>query len=124
MCSTVTTELAHALRAPHAALFRYEPDGTAVLLAVHDDSGEQSTMVGERFLPEGDNAATRVLREGRTAPIVVDGREWGVAVVSSFRTQPFPPDTEARLADFANSWRWRSRTRRPSRISPRPGRGS
>jgi len=24
-----------------------------------------------------------------------------VAVVSSFRTQPFPPDTEARLADFA-----------------------
>ena len=99
--STVTTELAHALRAPHAALFRYEPDGTAVLLAVHDDSGEQSTMVGERFLLEGDNAATRVLREGRTAPIVVDGREWGVAVVSSFRTQPFPPDTEARLADFA-----------------------
>ena len=77
--STVTTELAHALRAEHAALFRYEADGTSVLVA---DSGGRSTSVG------------------RTAPIVVDGKEWGVAVVSSSRAQPFPPDTEARLADF------------------------
>ena len=78
--TTVTTELAHALRAEHAALFRYETDGTAVLVA---ESGGRSTSVG------------------RTAPIVVDGQQWGVAVVSSSRAQPFPPDTEARLADFA-----------------------
>ena len=38
-CLTVTTELANALRAEHAALFRYEPDGRAVLVAVHDESG-------------------------------------------------------------------------------------
>jgi signal transduction histidine kinase len=98
--STVTTELAHALRSQHAALFRYEPDGTAVLVAAHDESGVQPMSVGERFLLDGDNVATRVLREGRTAPIVVDGRKWGVAVVSSSRAQPFPPDTEARLTDF------------------------
>ncbi len=99
--STVTTELAHALRSEHAALFRYEPDGTAVLVAAHDESGAQPMSVGERFLLDGDNVATTVLREGRTAPIVVDGRKWGVAVVSSSRAQPFPPDTEARLTDFA-----------------------
>jgi signal transduction histidine kinase len=78
--STVTTELAHALSAEHAALFRYEADGTAVLVA---ESGGRTASFG------------------RTAPIVVDGQRWGIAVVSSSRVQPFPHDTEARLADFA-----------------------
>jgi signal transduction histidine kinase len=82
--STVTTELAHIFRARHAALFRYEPDGTAVLVAAH-----------------ARDVATRVLREGRIAPIVVDGKKWGVAVVGSCHAQPFPVDTEARLTDFA-----------------------
>jgi signal transduction histidine kinase len=77
--STVTTELAHALSAEHAALFRHEADGTAVLVA---QSGGQPMSVR------------------RIAPIVVDGHVWGVAVVSSSRAQPLPPDTEARLADF------------------------
>jgi signal transduction histidine kinase len=101
--STVTTELAHALHAGRTALFRYEPDGTAVLVAAHDESGVQSMSmsVGEHFSLAGDNVAARVLREGRIAPIVVDGKEWGVAVVSSSHAQPFPADTEARLTDFA-----------------------
>jgi signal transduction histidine kinase len=85
--ATVTKELAYALRAQQAALFRYELDGTAVLVSAHDESG-------------GD-VADAVPRGGRTAPIVVDGQEWGVAVVSSSRAQPFPADTETRLADFA-----------------------
>ncbi len=85
--STVTTELAHALGAHQAALFRYEADRSAVLVAVHDESG--------------DGVAATILREGRSAPIVVDGQEWGVAVVSSSQSQPFPAETEARLADFA-----------------------
>ncbi|MFG1933306.1 DUF4118 domain-containing protein [Mycobacterium sp. NPDC048908] len=85
--ATVTKELAYALRAQKAALFRYELDGSAVLVAAHDDSG-------------GD-VAEAVLRDGRTAPIMVDGQEWGVAAVSSSRAQPFPAETEARLADFA-----------------------
>jgi signal transduction histidine kinase len=87
--SIVTTELAHALRAECAALFRYEPDDTAVLVAAHDESGVQPLSVGEHFSGEG-----------RTAPIVVDGKEWGVAAVSSSRAQPFPLDTEARLTGF------------------------
>jgi signal transduction histidine kinase len=99
--STVTTELAHALRVTHSALFRYEPDGSAVLVAVHDKSSVQPMSVGENFSLSGDDGAARVLREGRVAPIVVDGQEWGVAVVSSSVAQPFPADTEARLMDFA-----------------------
>jgi signal transduction histidine kinase len=99
--STVTTELAHALRVTHTALFRYEPDGSAVLVAVHDKSNVQPMSVGEHFSLSGDDVAAKVLREGRVAPIVVDGQEWGVAVVSSSPAQPFPTDTEARLMDFA-----------------------
>ena len=98
---TVTTELAHALRVRHTALFRYEPDGSAVLVAVHDKSSAQPMSVGEHFSISGDDAAARLLREGRVAPIVVDGQEWGVAVVSSSPAQPFPAETEARLMDFA-----------------------
>jgi signal transduction histidine kinase len=99
--STVTTELAHALRAGHTALFRYGPDGTAVLLAVHDESCAKPMSVGEHFSLPGDNVAARVLRAGRIAPIVVDGQEWGVAVVSSCHNQPFPAEPEDRLRDFA-----------------------
>ena len=80
--STVTTELARALRAEHAALFRYEPDGTAVQIAAHDE-------------------ASGPLASSRTVPIIVDGKEWGIAEVSSSRAQPFPLETEARLTDFA-----------------------
>jgi signal transduction histidine kinase len=99
--STVTTELAHALRVTHTALFRYEPDGSAVLVAVHDKSSVQPMSVGEHFSLSGDDVAAKVLREGRVAPIVVDGQEWGVAVVSSSPAQPFPADSEARLMNFA-----------------------
>ena len=84
--ATVTKELAHALRTHQAALFRYELDGSVVLVGAYDESG-------------ADVEETALLY-GRTAPIVVDGQDWGVAVVCSTRAQPFPPDAEARLADF------------------------
>jgi signal transduction histidine kinase len=35
------------------------------------------------------------------APISVDGRVWGMAVVGSSRSAPLPPDTEERIGDFA-----------------------
>jgi signal transduction histidine kinase len=40
------------------------------------------------------------VRSGVGVPIVVDGRLWGAAVVRSL--QPLPPDTEARVGDFAD----------------------
>jgi signal transduction histidine kinase len=42
------------------------------------------------------------LRSGVGAPIVVEGRVWGVAIIVSSRPAPLPPDTEAWVADFAD----------------------
>jgi signal transduction histidine kinase len=35
------------------------------------------------------------------APVLVDGRVWGTAVVASSQPEPLPTDTEARIGDFA-----------------------
>jgi GAF domain-containing protein len=40
-------------------------------------------------------------RSGVGAPIIVDGRLWGAAIVGFSRPEPPPPDTEDRLTDFA-----------------------
>src|SRR4029077_17621931 len=85
--------------------------------------------VGERFSCEGQNIAALILGTGRAArmdshenatgraaaeirelgrrrrvgaPIIVNGRLWGGAVVGSSRPEPLPPDTEARVGDFAD----------------------
>ena len=85
--------------------------------------------VGQRFTLEGDNVAAMVLHTGRPArmdshdnaagsaaaqireldlrggvgaPIIVDGRLWGAAIVGSSRPEPLPPDTEARVGDFTD----------------------
>src|SRR6202023_142880 len=42
------------------------------------------------------------LRAAVGAPIVVDGRVWGAAIVGSSRPEPLPPDSEARVADFTD----------------------
>jgi signal transduction histidine kinase len=42
------------------------------------------------------------VRNAVGAPVIVDGRLWGVAVVASYRSERPPPDTEARLGDFAD----------------------
>jgi signal transduction histidine kinase len=84
--------------------------------------------VGKRFSSSGETVPAMVSRTGRAArrdshenapspevqyihelglhsgvgvPVVVDGRLWGAAVVGSSRPEPLPPDTEARVGDFA-----------------------
>ncbi|WP_237735307.1 GAF domain-containing sensor histidine kinase [Rhodococcus sp. JVH1] len=42
------------------------------------------------------------VRSGVGAPIVVDGHLWGAATAGSTRREPLPPDTEPRIADFAD----------------------
>ena len=127
--SAVAEELARCLGVHHATLFRYEPDGAATLVAARHGPGSTKLPVGERFSLEGENIAAKVLRAGRTArmdshdnapgpaaanirqlgirsavgaPVVVDSRVWGAAIVGSARPEPLPPDTEARVADFAD----------------------
>jgi signal transduction histidine kinase len=127
--SAVALELAGVHGVQNASVWRYEPGGAATLLAARDEPGATKMPVGQRFSLEGDNIAAMVLLTGRPArmdnhdkaagtaaaqirelglrggvgaPIVVDGRLWGVAVVGSSRPEPLPPDIEARVADFAD----------------------
>jgi len=128
--SAVTTELARCLGVRYSALWCYQSDGTATLLAaLNEDPGLTKMSVGDRISLEGDSISSMVLRTGRAAridsfesapgsaaarfrelglrgavgaPIVVGGRVWGAAVVGSSRPEPLPPDTEARVGDFAD----------------------
>ena len=127
--SAVVAELASCLDSRNASLWRYEPDGTALLLAAADEPGLQKMPVGERFSLDGENVAAMVRRSGRAArmdshdhaagsaaariralglcsavgaPIVVDNRVWGVAVAGSSRSDAFPPGAEQRVSDFAD----------------------
>jgi len=124
----VAEELARCLGVPHSTLVRFDADGGSVLLATHDDRRAQMPL-GTRFPPEGENIAAMVFRTGRPArmdshddapgpaaamvravgldsgvgaPIVVDGRVWGAAIVGSSQRDPLPADTESRLGDFAD----------------------
>ena len=127
--SAVAAELARVLVVQNAAVWRYEPDGASTLLAACDEPGAKKMPVGTRYSLEGENIAAMVLRTGRAArmdthdnaagsaagyirelgircavgaPIVVDGRLWGAAIVGSTLPEPLPPDTEARVGDFAD----------------------
>ncbi|MDT5007127.1 MAG: hypothetical protein QOJ24_4303 [Mycobacterium sp.] len=128
--SAVTEELALCLGVTHATLVRYEADGSAVLLASHDDRGPQKKIpIGKRFSVEGDTVPAMVFQTGRAArrdshedapssdvryvhelglrggvgvPIVVNGRLWGAAVVGTSQLVPLPPDTDARVGNFAD----------------------
>jgi signal transduction histidine kinase len=127
--SAVALELAGVLGVKNASVWRYEPNGAATLLSAWDEPGAKKMPVGQRFSLEGDNIAAMVLRTVRTvrmdshadaagpaaaqirelglrsgvgAPIIVDGRLWGVAVVGESRREPLPPDTEERVGDFAD----------------------
>jgi signal transduction histidine kinase len=127
--SAVVAELAHCLDVQNAALFRYEPDGTALLLAAADEPGLEKMPVGERFSLDSEGVAALVLRHsgparmdshdhadgsaaarmrtlglrsGVGAPIMVDNRVWGVAVAGSSRSDAFPPSAEQRVSDFAD----------------------
>ena len=128
--AAVATELARCLGTHYSALWRYQPDGGVTLLAASDDDpGLKKMPVGARFSLEGESISAMVLRTGRAAridsfedapgsiaarvrdvglrvavgaPIVVGDRVWGAAVVGSYRPEPLPPDTEARVGDFAD----------------------
>jgi signal transduction histidine kinase len=126
--AVVADELARCLNVAHAALVRRESDGMAVLVAGHHEHESMKIPVGKRFSLDSETVAATVLRTGETArmdgydnargigaayirqlgvccavgaPIVVDGRLWGTAIVGSTQPGPLPPDTEARVCDFA-----------------------
>src|SRR5215218_1544849 len=104
---------------------RYESDGTMTTVAISSGLAD-NFPVGRRWPLGGKNVSTIVFETGRSAridsygdasgrlgvamreralssavgaPIVVEGRVWGVMTLASTE-QPLPADTEARLASF------------------------
>ena len=122
--AAVTEEVGRLLGADFARLARYEPADALTFVAAWSRTGEHFP-VGSRWALIGeDNIGVLVLRAGRAriddfagisgplaadarergvrsaagAPIIVEGRIWGVIFAGSNLKQPLLPDTEARLA--------------------------
>ncbi len=127
--SAVAEEMAGCLNVGNAEVLRCEDDGAAiVVVASHAEPGVPHLSLGERLSTEGDNVAATVSRTRQSArmdswedaagpiaqrvrelgvrsrigaPIVVDERLWGIAIVATTEPEPLPPDTEARIVEFA-----------------------
>src|SRR5258708_3435289 len=124
--AAVTEEAGRLLGAHHATMSRYDPDGTATVVASWRSTGA-AFPVGTRLLLGGRNAHTLVFQTHRAAriddyadasgptgkaarefgfrasvsvPVSVEGGLWGLMVVEHTREEPLPADTEARLAGF------------------------
>jgi signal transduction histidine kinase len=109
-----------------ARMFRYEPDGTATLLANEGTTGPH-VRVGERWegspptgltatvrrtgraarvddyrdVPGGEPYLREGLRSAVAVPVHVNGRLWGAISVGSGQG-PLPPGTEQRMTDFTD----------------------
>ena len=123
----VAGEMAALLDADQVALNRYESGAEIVVLA-HRGLDVAQTPVGSRVSLEGESATATVRRTERSAriehvegapgplaelaratglrvsvgaPIVVDGRLWGIITASWKREESPPADAEKRMARFA-----------------------
>jgi GAF domain-containing protein len=123
--AAATKEVAQLLGVPFAHLGRYELDDTVTFVAA--SGGIDALPVGARLTLGGTNACTMVARTGLPAridsytdasgsiasiagergirlsigaPVVVEGRLWGVMVIGSGEAKMLSPDIEARLGDF------------------------
>ena len=123
----VAAEIERLLDADGVMLGRYEP-GDELTMVAHRGAGAETIPPGTRVSHEGGGVATLVRRsraparvehyEGTrgtvaqyarswgvrvsvAAPIVVDGRLWGVAIAYWTREESPPAGTEERMAQFA-----------------------
>jgi PAS domain S-box-containing protein len=123
----VAGEMEALLDADQVALNRFEPGGVIAVLA-HRGLDVERTPVGTRVSYEGESVTAMVQRTGRPArmenyagargalaelaretgllvsvgaPIVVDGRLWGIITASWKREQSPPAKSEERMAHFA-----------------------
>ena len=123
----VAAEMQALLGADGVTLSRFEPD-EEVLVATHSGSDARRVPPGTRVSHRGENVISVVRRSQRSArmehregmrgaiaelartegvrasvgaPIVVEGGLWGVAIANWRGEQSPPPDTEARMAQFA-----------------------
>ena len=125
----VAEETGRLLGGVECTLLRNERDGAATNVGTWGEKISAVFPVGTRSFPDGDGVAATVLRTGhphriddysavadpvaRSArdrgiessvgcPIVVRGAIWGAIVVGTTGAEPFPPETEMRLTQFAD----------------------
>jgi signal transduction histidine kinase len=122
--AAVAEEAGRVLGADRATLARFNPDGSATIVASWT-SASVTVPVGSRWNIGGRNLLTMVFQTGQAAriddyagaagsgakarelgvraaigvPVSVEGRPWGVMTAGSLG-EPFPAGTEARLAGF------------------------
>jgi signal transduction histidine kinase len=123
----VVEEAQRVLPVENVAMARYGSDRTTTVVAISNSLAD-SFPVGSRWPLGGKNVSTVVFETGRPAriddyadadgrlsaairerglssavgaPIVVEGRVWGLMNLASTE-QPLPPDTEARVASFTD----------------------
>jgi PAS domain S-box-containing protein len=107
----VAAEMRELLGADSTQLLRYESDATATVVAVDGDPGAE--MAAETCIafggehapsrsPPGPLAALRHVGPHSVvgAPIVVEGRVWGVVVAAWRQQQSATAEAEARMAQF------------------------
>lgn len=124
----VAREVGQLLEAPHAAVIRYEPGGTASNVGVWDRDASAATPPKGRWPLEPGSAAELVARTGEAGrvepvcvpvlagefatslrergiasavgcPVAVGGHLWGAVIVVS-ASEPLPEDAERRMRDF------------------------
>jgi PAS domain S-box-containing protein len=126
LLATVAEEVARVLDVEAIGMLRFEPDGTATLVAQSDTPWDPPPL-GTRFTLEGDNVVTTVFRTREAArlddwakatgpvaamahdlgirssvatPIVVEGRLWGTLIAVTSQSEPLPRETDSRIGEF------------------------
>ena len=125
--AAVAKEVGRLLSVDLVTMGRFEPGRTATTVATWGPAGK-SFSVGSRWPVEGHNLGTLVFETSRPArmdryadsvsgspgaaireagirsvvgaPVIVEGRLWGMIFAGSALDQPLPPDTETRLTSF------------------------
>jgi sugar diacid utilization regulator len=125
----VAEEMRRCVPADAAGLWRFESDREITIVAASADPDALTRWpLGMRSPVDGDTIATLVQRTGRparidsydnvagpiaarvravgvravvAAPIIVDGRVWGLTAVGSRQPDPMPADTEVHIVRFA-----------------------
>jgi signal transduction histidine kinase len=128
--SVVAEEMARCLKVANAEVFRYQENGAGIVaVGSFAESGAPDIPPGESLICEGENVSGKVwrtslparmdsyerapgsiaarmrdlgIRSRVGAPIIVDDRVWGLAVVGSRRPEPLAPDSEERVGEFAD----------------------
>jgi PAS domain S-box-containing protein len=122
--AAIAREVAQALDLPLVEMCRYEPDGTATVIGA---TGEHPFQPGTNWPLDGPSLTALVRRTERPvridnyanvsgkigdaareagvhagvgAPVVVDGRVWGVVSAGGGSAVRLPPNAEARLSQF------------------------